>query len=998
MVALASKGDWTEVRMEHGGGESGWILTSLLRRAEPAAVPAEDKISAQVNANGVNGRTAPSIKAPVQLQLFAQRSVWVLEQRGQWSRIVRSDGLGGDVWVASRFLTQESAPQVARAAQSVAQTGLAAGEASAVLREMVQGAASANATPRSAQNPVKREQNKAAWLEQEMAATPLPQPLLSQVRLENAELMASPRVDAEIIAKLTYNQKAWQLARRPDNWVQVRLEDGTRGWIWAPALVAIGEHEQETTPPPQPDRSAESASDAANQAGAESPKQQSGGAAALSKPADRERLTHLDSPQPIPAQAAAGAVVSVPQAVLPVVQVHDTALRVRFKPALDAGVMAGMQPGQQGWVLSRAPQWVEVLLADGHHGWVAAEYLRQTPPQQIQLDPARLSPEASVLYARALAMAALAEQAPTSDAPKSQPAPQIASAQSSVLAQAAAKLEREEQNAKPISALVVTSPSESKQTESANSASEQTLPEAVSAKASPSEQAAPEPIAETRERLRQIIKPAPSEASPALLRLADVNDSLRDQARNRLLRPKPQPQKATENAMQVATKPEPDAQPTASPPAQSAKQVLEQSDETLAAMVADIAQRKSAPVATDAQSDRAASTPVVESTPSSVASSAQAEEPLALPAGVDAAHVRITTRAFSNMRRRPNDESTIVGQTHIGDPLQVIETQGEWFKVIDLRPNSVLKGWIWGPLTRPLMVDGKAQAKPRFAVDREQANLRAEPNTEAPIAAQLTRGAWLQATGEVNGAWLAVRNLQPPHQSGWIWSPLLRSQERPPEGVVAAAPPTSEAIAPTAEASAASAPATKRAFAPNDDPDVAELDSMLTQALDLPPSQPPTSPSSPRQAVSSRVLSAAAPRVLQPPELAPRSRAQSDSEAAEPEALVAASHAPDDPLAQLFPGRPKHAAFAKTWAQLADQTRSLAGWAFFSDYAFARDGKELRVLGAPETFGPLIDRYLRDRKLMDLAHAWRQMMQHEKRLTVKLYDPQGQTRMTRRLD
>ncbi len=112
-----------------------------------------------------------------------------------------------------------------------------------------------------------------------------------------------------------------------------------------------------------------------------------------------------------------------------------------------------------------------------------------------------------------------------------------------------------------------------------------------------------------------------------------------------------------------------------------------------------------------------------------------------------------------NVRTGPGTNNQVSMELFKGYPLQVLETKGEWLRVIDYEKD---KGWIH----KSLVVDGNTV----IVNGTKSVNMRSEPSTNSSIVANVDRGVVLTKL-ESRGKWLKLK-----HSSGligWIYKPLL---------------------------------------------------------------------------------------------------------------------------------------------------------------------------------------------------------------------------------
>ncbi|MEJ2058623.1 MAG: SH3 domain-containing protein [Desulfofustis sp.] len=94
-----------------------------------------------------------------------------------------------------------------------------------------------------------------------------------------------------------------------------------------------------------------------------------------------------------------------------------------------------------------------------------------------------------------------------------------------------------------------------------------------------------------------------------------------------------------------------------------------------------------------------------------------------------------------------------------GYPLKVIETQGEWLKIVDFENDS---GWIH----QSLVTDNNTE----IINGNKSVNMRAEPSTNSPIIATVDRGVVMTRL-DSQGKWLKLKHAT--GLVGWIYKPLL---------------------------------------------------------------------------------------------------------------------------------------------------------------------------------------------------------------------------------
>ncbi len=112
-----------------------------------------------------------------------------------------------------------------------------------------------------------------------------------------------------------------------------------------------------------------------------------------------------------------------------------------------------------------------------------------------------------------------------------------------------------------------------------------------------------------------------------------------------------------------------------------------------------------------------------------------------------------------NVRTGAGTDYEVSMELFDGYPLKVIDTQGDWLKVVDFENDS---GWIH----KSLVTDGNTV----IVNGSKNVNMRAEASTNSTVIATVDRGVVLTKL-ETQGKWQKLK-----HSSGligWIYSPLL---------------------------------------------------------------------------------------------------------------------------------------------------------------------------------------------------------------------------------
>ena len=112
-----------------------------------------------------------------------------------------------------------------------------------------------------------------------------------------------------------------------------------------------------------------------------------------------------------------------------------------------------------------------------------------------------------------------------------------------------------------------------------------------------------------------------------------------------------------------------------------------------------------------------------------------------------------------NVRTQPNTDSPVYMELFAGYPLKVLKKDGDWLQISDFEGDT---GWIHQSLV------GKNNTV--IITASKSVNMRAEPNTNSAVVADVERGV-IMTKLEENGKWLKLK-----HSSGtigWIYKPLL---------------------------------------------------------------------------------------------------------------------------------------------------------------------------------------------------------------------------------
>ena len=132
---------------------------------------------------------------------------------------------------------------------------------------------------------------------------------------------------------------------------------------------------------------------------------------------------------------------------------------------------------------------------------------------------------------------------------------------------------------------------------------------------------------------------------------------------------------------------------------------------------------------------------------------------LLLTGGLGQASTMVSvTLANSSLRSGPGEKFQVLWNLGVGFPLNALEEQDDWYKVVDFEGDS---GWILKKLV------GR---QPYVIVKAEKANLRSGPSERYKLLGKANRGVVFQVL-KVKGKWLKVKHGQ--GLTGWVNRSLL---------------------------------------------------------------------------------------------------------------------------------------------------------------------------------------------------------------------------------
>jgi uncharacterized protein YgiM (DUF1202 family) len=114
-----------------------------------------------------------------------------------------------------------------------------------------------------------------------------------------------------------------------------------------------------------------------------------------------------------------------------------------------------------------------------------------------------------------------------------------------------------------------------------------------------------------------------------------------------------------------------------------------------------------------------------------------------------------------NVRKEPNLRAEVLFQAHLGYPVELAGTKGEWVKIKDWQ-NEV--GWVYGP-----MINKQIQTA---VVLPENGNIRKGPGLKYPVVAQVKNGEVYRIFQERSG-WVKIGYYVEDQVLGWIRNDLV---------------------------------------------------------------------------------------------------------------------------------------------------------------------------------------------------------------------------------
>jgi uncharacterized protein YgiM (DUF1202 family) len=126
-----------------------------------------------------------------------------------------------------------------------------------------------------------------------------------------------------------------------------------------------------------------------------------------------------------------------------------------------------------------------------------------------------------------------------------------------------------------------------------------------------------------------------------------------------------------------------------------------------------------------------------------------------------AAHAKMVSIAgdLVNMRSGPGKNYPVIWELGKGYPLKVLETKGDWIKVVDYEEDS---GWVFKTLVN---------RNPHLIVKKKIVNIRSGPGTKYKIIRKAQNGVVFQTLKRQDG-WVKVRH-EEENVVGWVKRSLL---------------------------------------------------------------------------------------------------------------------------------------------------------------------------------------------------------------------------------
>lgn len=278
VTVLAVKGTWSQIRTAQN--QVGWVASQYLTKTEndaakpPALPPAKGGKTGIVTANKLNVRSSASTNGTIIASLPKNTKVSVLSEKGSWVQIKIDNKKTG--WVAASYLAISQTPgQPSKPDIPISGTGKTGvvNVSSLKLRSMPSTSANVLASlPRntivtvlkvqSGWAQVKTSANQTGWVaspyltigdKPPVTEKPGPPTALSVTLKTNANLRKGPGTNFAVVGS-GQTGTTYKLIKEQNEWVQVKLANGTEAWI-AARLVTKG-NTTPSVPAPPPSASA----------------------------------------------------------------------------------------------------------------------------------------------------------------------------------------------------------------------------------------------------------------------------------------------------------------------------------------------------------------------------------------------------------------------------------------------------------------------------------------------------------------------------------------------------------------------------------------------------------------------------------------------------------------------------------------------------------------------------------------------------------------------
>jgi SH3-like domain-containing protein len=113
-----------------------------------------------------------------------------------------------------------------------------------------------------------------------------------------------------------------------------------------------------------------------------------------------------------------------------------------------------------------------------------------------------------------------------------------------------------------------------------------------------------------------------------------------------------------------------------------------------------------------------------------------------------------------NVRKTPSREGEVLYETHLGYPIEIDKTQGDWVRVKDWQGTL---GWVHKPLVSDIRTG---------VVVGEDVNVRKGPGAEHDVVKKIAKGEVYKIVGR-KGEWVKIAYYVEGDEIGWVRKDML---------------------------------------------------------------------------------------------------------------------------------------------------------------------------------------------------------------------------------